>query len=61
MTAADVVGRRFDEAVPYTELTIGVLKETYEGENRVSQTPDSVKNLVKAGLTVIVQSGGASE
>lgn len=45
-------------AIPYSELSIGVLKETYPGENRVSQTPDSVKNLVKAGFTVIVQSGG---
>jgi hypothetical protein len=47
------------EPIPYSELTIGVLKEVYPGENRVSQTPDSVKNLVKAGFTVIVQSGGA--
>jgi len=37
------------EPVPYSKLTIGVLKETYPGENRVSQTPDSVANLVKAG------------
>lgn len=44
--------------IPYSELTIGVLKETYPGENRVSQTPDSVQNLVKAGLTVIVEAGG---
>lgn len=44
--------------IPYTELTIGVLKETYPGENRVSQTPDSVQNLVKAGFTVVVESGG---
>jgi hypothetical protein len=51
-------GRRFDNPVPYEQLTIGVLKETFPGENRVSQTPDSVKNLVKAGFTVIVQSGG---
>jgi len=45
--------------IPYEELTIGVLKETYPGENRVSQSPDSVASLVKAGLNVIVQSGGA--
>ncbi|KAL3912460.1 MAG: hypothetical protein SGILL_006873, partial [Bacillariaceae sp.] len=55
--AAASLGRRFDDAVPYEQLTIGVLKETFEGENRVSQTPDSVANLVKAGFTVIVQSG----
>lgn len=45
-------------AVPYSELTIGVLKETYKGENRVSQTPDSVRSLVKEGLTVVVEAGG---
>jgi len=44
--------------IEYSELTIGVLKETYPGENRVSQTPDSIQNLVKAGFTVVVESGG---
>lgn len=51
-----VVGK----SIPYQEITIGVLKETFEGENRVSQTPDSIKNLVKAGFQVVVQSGGTS-
>lgn len=46
------------QPIPYSELTIGVLKETYPGENRVSQTPDSIRSLVKAGFTVVVQSGG---
>jgi hypothetical protein len=46
------------QPIPYSELTIGVIKETFKGENRVSQTPDSIRSLVKAGLTVIVQSGG---
>ena len=44
--------------VPYSELTIGVLKETTDGENRVSQSPDSVRALVKAGFNVVVQKGG---
>ena len=44
--------------IPYNELTIGVMKETYPGENRVSQTPDSVATLVKAGFNVAVQAGG---
>lgn len=44
--------------IPYSELTIGVVKETFQGENRVSQTPDSVKGLINAGFTVVVQSGG---
>lgn len=44
--------------IPYSELTIGVLKENFKGENRVSQTPDSVSLLVKEGFSVVVESGG---
>lgn len=46
-------------AIPYEELTIGVLKETFNGEKRVSQSPDSVSSLIKAGFNVVVQAGGA--
>jgi hypothetical protein len=46
------------EKIPYSELTIGVLKETYPGENRVSIAPESAKMLVDAGFSVIVESGG---
>ena len=46
------------DGVPYEELTIGVLKEDLEGENRVSQTPDTVRNLVKAGFNVVVEKDG---
>lgn len=45
-------------ATPYEELTIGVTKETYKGENRVSQTPESIAALIKAGFKVVVESGG---
>jgi NAD(P) transhydrogenase len=44
--------------IPYECLTIGVLKEAFPGECRVSQTPDSVRTLVKEGFTVAVESGG---
>jgi NAD(P) transhydrogenase len=47
----------FFSPIPYSKLTIGIVKETFKGENRVSQTPDSVKGLVAAGFTVIVESG----
>ncbi len=50
--------KNWNQPIPYSELTIGVLKETYPGENRVSQTPDSVLGLVKAGFTVLVEAGG---
>ena len=45
------------EGIPYSDITIGVMKETYPGECRVSQTPDTVKKLVDAGFDVVVQSG----
>ena len=44
--------------IPYADLTVGVLGETFKGENRVSLAPDSVKALVDAGFTVVVESGG---
>mmetsp|Transcript_20785 Transcript_20785/g.43716 ORF Transcript_20785/g.43716 Transcript_20785/m.43716 type:complete len:1142 (+) Transcript_20785:166-3591(+) len=46
--------------IPYSDLTIGVLKETYPGENRVSIAPESAKLLVDAGFSVIVESGAGS-
>lgn len=54
-TASKIVLRK---PIPYSDLTIGVLKETFPGENRVSQTPDSVSTLVIAGFNVVVQAGG---
>jgi NAD(P) transhydrogenase len=38
---------------------VGVLRERFPGENRVSQSPDSVASLVKAGFNVVVEAGGA--
>jgi NAD(P) transhydrogenase len=38
-------------------MTIGVPKETFEMEKRVSQTPESVSKLIEAGFTVKVESG----
>jgi hypothetical protein len=46
------------QPIPYSELTVGVMKETYKGENRVSLSPDAVALLTKAGLDVVVESGG---
>ena len=45
-------------SIPYEDLTIGILKESYPGENRVSVAPESVKLLIDAGLNVVVESGG---
>lgn len=38
-------------------MIAAVLKETTAGENRVSATPQTVKELIKSGLTVRVQTG----
>lgn len=50
-------GLDWNSPIPYSDLTIGVVKETIDGENRVSQTPDSVRSLVNAGFKVLVQIG----
>lgn len=42
---------------PVASLTVGVPKETADGELRVAATPSSVEKLVKAGLKVVVEAG----
>ena len=49
------------DKVPYSDLTVGVLKESYPGENRVSIAPDSAKLLVKAGMSVVVETGAGEK
>lgn len=46
------------KSIPYEELTIGVMKESVNGESRVSLTPAAVEKLIKEGFHVLVQSGG---
>jgi hypothetical protein len=53
-----VKGMKVGPSIPYSELTIGVLKENQRGENRVSLAPSNVRTLVDAGLKVVVESGG---
>eukprot|EP01025_Chloroclados_australasicus_P021465 TRINITY_DN2258_c1_g1_i1.p1 TRINITY_DN2258_c1_g1~~TRINITY_DN2258_c1_g1_i1.p1 ORF type:complete len:1160 (-),score=185.00 TRINITY_DN2258_c1_g1_i1:305-3673(-) len=43
------------KGIPTTELTVGVPKETKEGEKRIAATPDTVKQLVKAGYNVVIE------
>lgn len=38
-------------------MIVAVPRETAQGERRVALVPESVKRLVKAGLTVVIQSG----
>ena len=53
-----VKGMKVGPPIPYSGLTVGVLKETHPGENRVSLAPGNVRTLVDAGLKVVVESGG---
>lgn len=50
--------RFLGQPIPYDDLSIGVLKEVTEGEERVAQTPESVATLVKKGFHVLVEAGG---
>ncbi len=45
-----------DEAAPRTKLTVGIVDEARDGERRVAASPASVRALVAAEHTVIVQS-----
>jgi len=42
-------------------MKIGVLKETFPGERRVAQVPDTVPLLIKAGHEVLIESGAGIE
>ncbi|MFM1792181.1 MAG: hypothetical protein RLZZ252_535 [Bacteroidota bacterium] len=45
---------------PITTVKIAILKESRDGENRVSVTPTVVKSLVGMGLTCMVESGAGA-
>ena len=49
------------KAIPYTALSVGVIKETTKLERRVAQSPDSVAMLTKAGFNVAVEAGAGAE
>ncbi len=48
-----------DAGVETRLLTVGVPKEAGD-ENRVSQSPDSIRNLIKSGFSVVVQAGAGN-
>jgi len=49
------------QGVPYKNLTIGIPRESFENERRVSQTPDTVAKLVKSGFNVVVEKSAGLE
>jgi len=46
---------------PISETSIGVPAETFEGEQRVALSPESVKRLVKDGFTINIQKGAGEK
>eukprot|EP01025_Chloroclados_australasicus_P030914 TRINITY_DN3113_c0_g2_i9.p1 TRINITY_DN3113_c0_g2~~TRINITY_DN3113_c0_g2_i9.p1 ORF type:complete len:620 (-),score=105.33 TRINITY_DN3113_c0_g2_i9:100-1959(-) len=58
----EVPKRFFSEAlgVPYSELTVGVPRETFESEKRVALTPAGAASLIKAGFKVQVEQGAGA-
>lgn len=48
-------------AIPYSELKIGIPKETFLNERRVAAAPIAVKNLIKEGYNVVVEDGAGSK
>ena len=49
------------EPVPYSDLTVGVPRELFEGERRVAITPQNVALLLKKGFSrVLVESGAGA-
>merc|ERR1711963_1218346 len=46
---------------PYSQLSIGVPKETFGGEKRVALTPAVVTNLCKKGFNINIEDGAGTE
>lgn len=59
ITAPAGVGSSQHTAVPYSQLCVGIPKETFPGERRVAVTPDGVKMLLKDGFKEVVVETGA--
>jgi Alanine dehydrogenase/PNT, N-terminal domain len=46
-------------STPYSELTVGVPKETADSEKRVALTPAGAASLIKAGFKGVIVEAGA--
>src|ERR1041385_3882315 len=51
---------RSDCVIRAAMASVLVAKERAEGETRVAATPETVKGMIKAGLTVVVESGAGA-
>jgi NAD(P) transhydrogenase len=45
------------KGIPYTNLKVGVARETFPLERRVAASPESVSRLVKPGFQVLIEKG----
>ncbi|KAJ3100789.1 hypothetical protein HDU96_010225 [Phlyctochytrium bullatum] len=45
--------------IPYGDLSVGVVREAFAGENRVALTPDNTKLLLKKGFKAVYVESGA--
>ena len=48
------------KGTPYSDLTIGVPKETFPREKRVAATPETVSKLINPGFHVLIESNAGS-
>jgi len=58
--AFSVAALDLSKGVPYADMTVGVPREVFPGENRVAGTPESVGRLVKQGFKVRVEKGAGA-
>jgi len=49
------------KGIPFSELTVGVPKETFENERRVALSPAAAATLIKNGFSVSVEAGAGFE
>ncbi len=55
LSTAPVEEAAAPKGAPYSELSVGIPKETYPLEKRVAATPETVSKLVKPGFNVLIE------
>jgi len=59
-TSQEDASSETNKPIPYSQLQIGIPKERFINEKRVSQTPSTVSQLTKMGFKVSVETGAGS-
>ena len=64
-TAVDVEGNEDADItppiIPYSNMTVSVVAETAEGDKRVALSPEGAAKLIKAGFSLLIESGAGAE